>query len=249
MRAPVGRVLEAARNVERWPELLRHYRWVRMLERRGDGGLVEMAAWRPFRPTPVSTWWVSEIVGGQADRPRCINRHVRGITTGMDVVWNIQPAGEETDVTIVHEWDGPKWPLIGRAAADVVIGPVFIHGIASLTLAGIRREVERMHAEAAQKSSSRAIGAVTPIGIGVEGLWTGLRDRRSAVRCITRFDPSVFKSRIAARWTAFRRHRPHRGASRPPLDRYSAFSIAATRMALADATLDLRREDPDTVAR
>jgi hypothetical protein len=69
-------------------------------------------------------------------------RHVRGITTGMDVVWNISPAGPETDVSIVHEWDGPGWPLIGRSAAEMVIGPVFVHGIASRTLAGIRREVE-----------------------------------------------------------------------------------------------------------
>ena len=144
MRAPVDRVLEAARNVERWPELLGHYRWVRMLERRGDGkgGLVEMAAWRPFGPFRYPTWWVSEMWVDSA-LPAVHYRHVRGITTGMDVVWNIEAAGEETDVTIVHEWTGPSWPLIGRAAADVVIGPVFIHGIASRTLAGIRREVER----------------------------------------------------------------------------------------------------------
>ena len=46
------------------------------------------------------------------------------------------------------------------------------------------------------------IGAVTPIGIGVEALWDGLQRRRSAVRCITRFDPTVFKSRIAGGSTA-----------------------------------------------
>jgi hypothetical protein len=51
--------------------------------------------------------------------------------------------GDETDVTIVHDWTGPGWPLIGGAAASWVIGPVFIHGIASRTLAGIRRAVER----------------------------------------------------------------------------------------------------------
>ena len=45
-------------------------------------------------------------------------------------------------MTIVHEWTGPRWPLIGSAAAEWVIGPVFIHGIASRTLAGIRRAVE-----------------------------------------------------------------------------------------------------------
>jgi hypothetical protein len=60
----------------------------------------------------------------------------------MDVVWRIEPVEEETDVTIVHRWTGPRWPLMGRAAANWVIGPVFIHGIASRTLAGIRRAVE-----------------------------------------------------------------------------------------------------------
>jgi ribosome-associated toxin RatA of RatAB toxin-antitoxin module len=142
MRAPAVRVFAAAADVERWPELLPHYRWVRMLERRGDGGLVEMAAWRPFGPLNYPTWWVSEM---RLDRPAMAvhYRHVRGITTGMDVVWRIEPRGDETEVTIVHDWTGPRWPLIGGLAADRIIGPVFIHGIASRTLAGIGRSVER----------------------------------------------------------------------------------------------------------
>jgi len=145
MRAPVARVFQAAANVERWPELLSHYRWVRMLERRGDGGIVEMAAWRPFGPLRCPTWWVSEM-WVDATRPAVRYRHVRGITAGMDVEWRLEPAFEGTDVTIVHEWSGPAWPLISRPAAEWVIGPVFVHGIASRTLAGIRREVERADA-------------------------------------------------------------------------------------------------------
>jgi hypothetical protein len=70
-------------------------------------------------------------------------RHVRGITTGMDVVWQLGPDGDGTAVTIVHQWNGPRWPLVGSAAAAWVIGPVFVHGIASRTLAGIKRAVER----------------------------------------------------------------------------------------------------------
>ena len=141
MRAPVARVLEAAADVERWPELLSHYRWVRVLDRRPDGGIVEMAAWRPFGPVGYPTWWVSEM---SVDRstPAVHYRHVQGITAGMDVVWRFVAEGDGTDVSIVHEWPGPRWPLIGRAAAQLVIGPVFIHGIASRTLAGIRRHVE-----------------------------------------------------------------------------------------------------------
>lgn len=141
MRAPLATVLAAAADVERWPELLPHYRWVRMLERRPDGGLVEMAAWRPFPVVSYPTWWVSEM---RVDRtaPAVHYRHVRGITAGMDVVWRLEPRGEDTEVTIVHDWTGPRWPVVGRAAAEWVIGPVFIHGIASRTLAGIGRHVE-----------------------------------------------------------------------------------------------------------
>jgi len=69
-------------------------------------------------------------------------RHVKGITTGMDVVWKMESTAGGTDVTIVHEWGGPRWPLIGRTAANWIIGPVFIHGIASRTLAGIKRHLE-----------------------------------------------------------------------------------------------------------
>ena len=91
------------------------------------------------------------------------------------------------------------------------------------------------------------IGAITPIGLGVEGLWQGLLRRESAVRCITRFDPSMFKSRIAGEVDGFwpSDHMEERRSRR--LDRFSQFSVAATRMALADAALDPAREDPDRI--
>jgi hypothetical protein len=60
----------------------------------------------------------------------------------MDVEWRLKSIGAETEVEIVHVWTGPAWPLIGPAAATLVIGPVFIHGIASRTLAGLARHVE-----------------------------------------------------------------------------------------------------------
>lgn len=143
VRAPADRVFDAAADVERWPEILPHYRWVRILERRADGvQIVEMAAWRPFGPLKYPTWWVSEMRVDRSTR-RVLYRHIRGITRRMDVEWRVEPVPGGTHVTIVHEWSGPAWPLIGRPAADVVIGPVFIHGIASRTLAGIARAAER----------------------------------------------------------------------------------------------------------
>jgi hypothetical protein len=141
--APLERVFRAASTVTRWPEILPHYRWVRAL----DDGLVEMAAWRPFGLLKYPTWWVSRMT---VDRPagEVRYRHVRGVTKGMDVVWRVvedRGSAGVVDVEIVHTWDGPTWPLIGRIAANLVIGPVFIHGIASRTLAGIKRAVESSH--------------------------------------------------------------------------------------------------------
>jgi len=143
IRAPLANAFTAASSVERWPALLPHYRWVRFLERRGDGGVVEMAARRPFGPVAYPTWWVSEMAVDRA-RGEIRYRHIRGITAGMDVVWRLvsDADGRGVDVTIVHEWSGPAWPLIGRLAADLVIGPVFVHGIASRTLAGLKRALE-----------------------------------------------------------------------------------------------------------
>src|SRR5205823_1131679 len=104
--APMDRVFQFASDVERWPEILSHYRWVRFLDRHASGGTVEMAAWRPFGALRYPVWWVSEMtVDGRAREIRY--RHVRGITQRMDVVWRLveEPAG--VAVTIVHDWGGP----------------------------------------------------------------------------------------------------------------------------------------------
>jgi 3-oxoacyl-[acyl-carrier-protein] synthase II len=91
------------------------------------------------------------------------------------------------------------------------------------------------------------IGAVTPIGIRPEGLWAGLRARRSAVRSIQRFDPTPFRSRIAAEVNNFDpvEYLGPRRAKR--LDRCSQLALSAGRMALDDAGLDLAREDRDRI--
>jgi 3-oxoacyl-[acyl-carrier-protein] synthase II len=91
------------------------------------------------------------------------------------------------------------------------------------------------------------IGAVTPIGSTVEGLWEGLRREKSAVGSITRFDPSIFKSHNAAEVNDFDagdwldRKRVKR------LDRYGHFSVATARMAIADSGIDLETEDRDQI--
>ena len=147
MRASPEACYAKGADVERWPEWLPHYRWVRFQRRDGFGtGRVEMAARRGFGPLPWPVWWVSEMRVDEA-RPAVIYRHVDGITTGMDVEWTFEDRGDGTTlVRIVHDWPaGPAWPLpapLRRWIGSAIIGPVFIHHVASRTLAGIRRAVE-----------------------------------------------------------------------------------------------------------
>lgn len=141
--ANVRTVYRVGADVERWPEILPHYRWVRFATKHAFAhGIVEMAAWRSFGIVKYPTWWKSEM-WHDAERPAVFYKHVDGITRGMDVRWEFLPEGSGTRVRIVHEWDGPAWPLISGVAANVVIGPVFISAIAQRTLAGVTAEAER----------------------------------------------------------------------------------------------------------
>ena len=144
--ADVDTIFALARDVERWPELLPHYRRVRFISRTTDGGgVVEMAAVRPFGLVDWPTWWVSEMQIGTCDGgpPWIRYRHVRGITRRMEVLWAFREAEGGTMTTILHMWNGPSWPVIGDVAAQRVIGPVFVHGIASRTLSGLARVAEQ----------------------------------------------------------------------------------------------------------
>ena len=91
------------------------------------------------------------------------------------------------------------------------------------------------------------IGAITPIGITGRNLWEGVRAERSAVRSLTRFDPSIFRSHNAAEVNDFvaSDHLEAKRAKR--LDRFGQFSVVAARQALEDAGIDLAAEDRDRI--
>ena len=102
-----------------------------------------------------------------------------------------------------------------------------------------------MIARAPRRVVITGVGAVTPIGTTAEGLWAGLEARASAVREITRFDPTPFRSHIAAEIPDFR-PQDHLDAKRARrLDRFSQLAVASARLALADAELEPAREDRD----
>ncbi len=92
------------------------------------------------------------------------------------------------------------------------------------------------------------LGPVTPVGEGVEGLWGGLRRAESGVGPVTRFDPSDFRSRIAAEVDGFDREERLGGKQARRVDRFGALSLEAARLALEDGGLDPEGVDPDRVA-
>jgi uncharacterized membrane protein len=141
--APADICYRIAADVERWPDHLDHYRWVRFDRKDGFAeGIVEMSANRPFGPLNWPTFWRSEMTHDPDDRTVRYH-HVGGVTTGMDVWWSVRPLDDRrTRMRIVHEWDGPGWPLISGIAAELVIGPIFVKGIASRTLAGLAAAAE-----------------------------------------------------------------------------------------------------------
>ncbi|HUR92186.1 MAG TPA: beta-ketoacyl-ACP synthase II [Gemmatimonadaceae bacterium] len=91
------------------------------------------------------------------------------------------------------------------------------------------------------------IGAITPIGTSRAGLLGGLRAGRSAVRSVTRFDPSPFRSRNAAEVTDYTAtdHLDSKRARR--LDRFAQFAVVTARMALEDAGIRMESEDRERV--
>ena len=81
------------------------------------------------------------------------------------------------------------------------------------------------------------IGIITAIGTGREAFRAGLRAARSPVKAIDRFDPSPFRSHVAAQVDDF-----DPLAWMPPktarqLDRFSQFGLVAGQLALEDAGL------------
>ncbi len=91
------------------------------------------------------------------------------------------------------------------------------------------------------------IGAITPIGNGREALWEGLRAQRSAVQAITRFDPSIWRSHLAAQVNDFEPSDYFEFKKAKRLDRFGGFSVASAMQAIEDAGIDLAKENRERV--
>jgi len=81
-------------------------------------------------------------------------------------------------------------------------------------------------------------GAVTPIGIGIDEFWDGLKKGRNGVAEITHFDSTNFRSHLAAEVKNFHPEEWIDGKSVKHMDRFTQFAMAASSMAMKDAGLE-----------
>ncbi|HEY4439102.1 MAG TPA: SRPBCC family protein [Candidatus Elarobacter sp.] len=135
--APPAAVYALGAQTERWPQILPHYRWVRVLEQRGATQVVAMSAWRDVFPLR----WVAEQTNDPAT-PHIAFRHVRGWTRGMDVEWLFEPLpGGGTRVTIEHRLQF-RFPVAAEWLGKHLVSEYFIHGVAARTLACVKAIAE-----------------------------------------------------------------------------------------------------------
>ncbi|MFI6846676.1 beta-ketoacyl-[acyl-carrier-protein] synthase family protein [Kitasatospora sp. NPDC050467] len=88
------------------------------------------------------------------------------------------------------------------------------------------------------------IGVVAPGGVGVPAFWRLLTSGRTATRGITLFDPTGFRSRIAAECDFDPAAHGLSPEDVQRADRYVQFAMVAADEAVAGAGLDLAAEDP-----
>ncbi len=91
------------------------------------------------------------------------------------------------------------------------------------------------------------LGAITALGHDVDAFWASLVAGRGGVHRVTHFDPKDFATHMGAEvrgWDAAQ-HMDPKEARRN--DRYTHFGFVAAKQAVADAKLDMTREDGDRV--
>ena len=88
------------------------------------------------------------------------------------------------------------------------------------------------------------MGAVTPIGIGVEEFWNSLKETKLGFGPTTRFDTTDYKAKVAAEVKDFvaKDYMDFKAAKRMEL--FCQYAVAAAKEAFDQAGLDMEQEDP-----
>ncbi len=87
------------------------------------------------------------------------------------------------------------------------------------------------------------MGAITPIGLGVDNFWEGVKANKIGFGPITKFDTEGYKCKLAAEVKDFdgKNYMDPKAAKRMEL--FCQYAVAAAKEALEDAALDMEKED------
>lgn len=88
------------------------------------------------------------------------------------------------------------------------------------------------------------LGAVTPIGNSVEEFWEGIREGKTGIGPITRFDAEEYKVRLVAEVKDFDPKKYMEPKMVRRMAPFAQYAVAAAKEAFADAGLDMEKEDP-----
>ena len=91
------------------------------------------------------------------------------------------------------------------------------------------------------------LGAVTPLGIGAEKSWKALLEGRSGITEITKFDTSIFRSRIAGEVKDFAPEDFMEKKLARITDRFIQFALAATQIAMEDSRFQVTPHNAERV--
>ena len=88
------------------------------------------------------------------------------------------------------------------------------------------------------------LGAITPIGNDVASFWQGLKDKKVGIAPITYFDTTDYKAKLAGEVKNFdpKKYMDPKAARR--MEPFSQYAVAAAGEAIAQAGLDMEKEDP-----
>ncbi len=85
------------------------------------------------------------------------------------------------------------------------------------------------------------LGVLSAVGNNIESFWENLTAGRSGIRRVTRFDPTDYSSKVAAEVDNFDPAQYMDPKEVKRSDRYTHYAMAASKMALGDAQLDVTK--------
>ena len=91
------------------------------------------------------------------------------------------------------------------------------------------------------------LGVISPIGLGKEDFWSGLLEGRSGIRTIQGFDASPYASQMGGEVIDFRPENYIPVQKIPKTAKVTQYAMAAAKMAIEDAHLDLSQTDRNRV--